>query len=79
MVAREMQRRGRKRHPLRGGLIREDEVPPVVHATLGPTHAKRIDTLVSDIVAHSDSGSIPGAIAISAEVNAAADALRDFL
>ncbi|MFM9105185.1 MAG: deoxyguanosinetriphosphate triphosphohydrolase [Chloroflexota bacterium] len=64
---------------LRGGLIAAEDIPPQVVAVLGATHARRIDTLVSDIVAHSDSESPPGDIAISPAIQAAADDLRDFL
>lgn len=64
---------------LRGGLVTIDQVPGVVIDTLGATHARRIDTLVTDIVTQSDSESLPGAIALSPDVRAAADILRDFL
>jgi dGTPase len=64
---------------LRGGLVILEEIPPVVLALLGPTHARRIDTLVTDIVRHSDSTNPPGFIAISPEIQTAADTLRDFL
>ncbi len=64
---------------LRGGLITLDEIPGEVLEVLGATHARRIDTLVSDLVAHSDSESTPGAIIISPAIQHAADTLRDFL
>jgi dGTPase len=64
---------------LRAGLLDPEEVPPVVREVLGATHARRIDTLVADIVRHSDAESLPGCITISPPVRAAADALRDFL
>ena len=64
---------------LRGGLITPAEIPREVLVMLGESHARRIDTLVTDIVIHSDSASVPGAIAISPGVQHAADALRDFL
>lgn len=64
---------------LRAGLVVEGDVPPLVHEVLGTRHATRIDTLVRDVVAHSDTGTAPGAVRISDGVRAAADALRDFL
>jgi dGTPase len=64
---------------LRAGLVGEGDVPPEVHEVLGTRHAARIDTLVRDVVAHSDTDTLPGAIRISDDVRAAADALRDFL
>ncbi|MGI9253178.1 MAG: deoxyguanosinetriphosphate triphosphohydrolase, partial [Thermomicrobiales bacterium] len=64
---------------LRGGLITPEDIPAIVIERLGATHARRIDTLVTDIVTHSDSTTPPGAIAISPEIKLAADALRDFL
>jgi len=64
---------------LRAGLIRDDEIPAAVLDALGATHADRIDTLVCDVIEQSDTGSAPGAIRISPQTRAAADALRDFL
>lgn len=64
---------------LRAGLLDPAEVPPIVLEVLGRTHAARIDTLVRDIVATSEAESVPGRIAISEPVRAAADVLREFL
>jgi dGTPase len=64
---------------MRGGLLAAEELPAIVLDRLGPTHAARIDTLVRDVVAHSDVDNVPGSITISAPVRTAADALRDFL
>jgi len=63
----------------RAGLVAEAEIPRPVLDVLGPTHARRINTLVVDLVASSDVGSPPGAIAISPPIRAAADTLREFL
>jgi dGTPase len=64
---------------IRAGLIAPDEAPAAALDVLGATHARRIDTLVVDVIAHSDAESPPGAIRISPPVQVAADALRDFL
>ena len=64
---------------LRAGIVRAEEVPAVVLEVLGTTHARRIDTLVRDIIEHSEVAAPPGAIAMSTEVEGAADALRGFL
>ncbi len=64
---------------LRAAIIAASDVPPAVLATLGQSHSARIDRLVSDVVAHSETARPPGAILLSPEVEAAADALREFL
>jgi dGTPase len=64
---------------LRAGLVASVDVPPEVLDVLGPTHGTRIDTLVSDVIASSDTSAPPGTIAISEPVQFAADALREFL
>jgi dGTPase len=64
---------------IRGGLVEPDDVPATVYEILGATHARRIDTLVVDVIAQSDAETPPGAIRISPAVQDAADALRDFL
>ena len=63
----------------RAGLVQEDEIPPPVLEVLGRSHAERINTLVVDLVATSEVATSPGAIAVSAPIRAAADALREFL
>jgi dGTPase len=62
----------------RAGLIGIDEVPDEVIAVLGATHGRRINTLVSDIIARSDV-SLGGTIVLSPEARHAADMLREFL
>ena len=64
---------------IRAGLVAPDEIPPEVVDVLGPSHAKRIDTLVGDVIARSDASARPGAIRISDPVRDAANVLRDFL
>jgi dGTPase len=64
---------------LRAGLVAVEAVPPDIVEILGATHSRRINTLVSDVIAHSDASSAPGHIAISLHVQQAADSLREFL
>jgi dGTPase len=64
---------------LRAGLVAVEAVPPDIVEVLGATHSRRINTLVSDVIAHSDASSAPGFIAISPHVQQAADSLREFL
>jgi len=68
---------------IRAGLIGEDELPPEVTETLGRSHAERINTLVTDIVAYSwaatGEGASPPTIGMSERVLAAANILREFL
>jgi dGTPase len=64
---------------IRAGLIALDDVPADILATLGRTHSRRINTLVTDAIAYSDTAKVPGAIALPAQSLAAADALREFL
>ena len=66
-------------HAIRAERIALTNVPPTVLAIRGSTHSRRIDTLVSDVVSHSHTASLPGFVAISPEVKAAADAPREFL
>jgi dGTPase len=63
----------------RAGLIAMDDVPPDVLAILGERHSTRVNTLVSDIVARSETSARPGRVAFSPEILAAADLLREFL
>jgi len=70
---------------VRAGLLAPADLPRTARQVLGETHSERIDTLVSDIVDASwDVASRPRserarAIAMSADVAAATDELRDFL
>ena len=72
---------------VRAGLLRAEDLPQEARRVLGETHSQRIDALVSDIVDASwDAATTPrtpsGAalpIAMSTEVAAATDELRDYL
>lgn len=64
---------------IRAGLLDVADLPASVLATLGASHAARIDTLVRDVIAHSEVGTVPGSITVSAPVREAADSLRDVL
>ncbi len=61
---------------LRGGVLRQEELPDPILRTLGQSHSQRIGTLVEDIVA--SSAGRPE-VALSAERQTALDQLRDFL
>ncbi len=61
---------------VRAGVLDEGELPAEAVKVLGPTHSDRIDTLVADLVAHSDDRDEVG---LSPEVFAALDTLRDFM
>jgi dGTPase len=63
---------------VRGGLLRESEVPNRIRRTLGDRHSKRLATLVGDVIRASDVDG-GGHIEMSAEVHEALLALRDFL
>jgi dGTPase len=64
---------------LRANMIQEGDIPAMVIDTLGDRHSVRIDTMVSDIVASSNTIDAPGSIRMSREVLDASNALRDFL
>jgi dGTPase len=64
---------------VRAGLAAMDDVPPDVIDVLGPTHSRSINTLVTDVIAHSNTSVSPGVISISTPVQRAADSLREFL
>lgn len=61
---------------IRGGIIKPFELPEACLRVLGRSHGERINTMISDIVAHSmDQNDIKS----GEEVQAAADGLRKFL
>jgi dGTPase len=71
---------------LRAGLLREEELPAQARDLLGGSHSARINTLVTDIVETSwaatgeeDLGGSQPRIAMSDEVAAATNELRDFM
>ncbi|MDF3037940.1 MAG: deoxyguanosinetriphosphate triphosphohydrolase-like protein [Thermomicrobiales bacterium] len=64
---------------IRAGLIAMKDVPKDVLDALGPTHGSRINNLVTDVIAHSDTSAPTATIAISPPIQSAADDLREFL
>ena len=64
---------------IRAGLIVSTDLPPLARDVLGERHARRIDTLVRDIISNSDVTNSPGRIQMSGEVLQAANLLRGFL
>jgi len=61
---------------IRAELITPESLPPECISVLGRTHAKRISTMVSDIIEHSQE---KPAIAMGEEVQHATNCLKDFL
>ena len=67
---------------LRGGIIREEELPEQAIAVLGKSHGDRINTLVQGVVAHSlnhDQVSLCPGISIEPEIGNAMNTLRTFM
>jgi dGTPase len=64
---------------VRAGLVRSDDLPASVLERLGPTHAQRINALVTDIVFHSNMDLPSGTVKMSAEMLAVANDMRAFL
>jgi dGTPase len=64
---------------IRARIVAPQDIPAGVAEMLGSRHAQRIDTLVMDIVAHSDVETAPGAIRMSPPIQEAANSLRRFL
>src|SRR5512147_124850 len=63
---------------VRGGLLREEDVPGDIRRTLGPGHSQRFATLIHDVITASDVDG-GGHIVMSEAVHQALLALRDFL
>ncbi len=63
---------------MRGGLLRDEDLPPDISAVLGRTHSQRLSTLIRDVIEASDLDG-DGHIVMSSEVHEALLALRDFL
>ena len=61
---------------IRGGVLRESEIPADCLHILGSTHRERINTMITDIVTHSEGQ--PG-LSMSPQVQAAMDGLREFM
>lgn len=64
---------------IRSGIITEEDIPKDVLRILGTRHSDRINTLVVDIIERSDATTPEGTIAMSDDIRAIADVLRDFL
>ena len=64
---------------IRAGVIDLADVPARIMEALGERHAPRIDGMVTDIVASSDTVSSPGRIGMSPPMEALANELREFL
>jgi dGTPase len=64
---------------VRAGLLALGDVPRDIIAVLGATHSRRVNALVNDVITHSDTVLAPGAIAMSLDIQQAADQLREFL
>jgi dGTPase len=64
---------------IRASEIAASDVPAEVLAVLGNRHSTRIDTMVTDIVANSNTYDAPGTIAMSDAILEASNVLRSFL
>ncbi len=64
---------------IRAGILGEGDIPAQVGEVLGHGHAKRIDALVTDIIASSQTTTAPGTIRMSPAIHDAANGLRRFL
>ena len=64
---------------IRAGLLTPNDMPREINDALGTSHASRINTLILDLIEHSEiEGSTP-TISLSPEMRAIANALRHFL
>ena len=61
---------------IRGGILKEDEIPEKFNRTLGDTSGHRIDTLVKDVIINSMDQPV---ISMSSEVESSFLELREFL
>jgi len=64
---------------IRARILDSAEIPDLVIERLGSSHAARIDTLVTNIVANSNVSTPPGEISMEPEILEAANGLRAFL
>ncbi len=64
---------------VRAGIVSNEQLPPLVVERLGRSHAQRIDTLVTDVIASSDVEAVSPAVRMSAETLSAANEMRAFL
>lgn len=63
---------------VRGGLLREEDVPADIRRVLGSRHSERLATLIGDVIRASDLDRVEH-LTLSPDVHAALVALRDFL
>lgn len=61
---------------IRAGIIKEDEIPPLVRKEIGDRYSKRIDTMVKDVIFTSQER---GEISLSERMLNAMETLRSFL
>ena len=61
---------------LRAGILRQEEIPADLRATLGETHGERINTMVASVLLASEGKPV---ICMEPDIQAATDALREFL
>lgn len=61
---------------LRAKILTMEDFPKELIRILGESYSQRINTMISDIVAHSQNQAV---VSMSAEIEAATDALRDFM
>ena len=61
---------------LRAGILSQEEIPADLRATLGETHGERINTMVTSVLRASEG---KPTVQMEPEIQAATDALRDFL
>lgn len=64
---------------INAGIILAGDIPEIVIKRLGNSHASRINTLVEDVIAHSNTATSPGEIVMSSELAEVANDLRGFL
>lgn len=64
---------------VRAGIVANDDLPARVVERLGLSHAQRIDTLVTDVIASSDVELTEPTVQMSAETLGAANEMRAFL
>jgi dGTPase len=64
---------------IQAGIISPGDIPSIVITRLGDSHASRINALVEDVIAHSDTRKAPGSIVMSSDLRDVADELRGFL
>lgn len=64
---------------INAGIISVSDIPEIVIRRLGDSHASRINTLVEDVIEHSNISTSPGEIVMSSDQSSVANELRGFL